>query len=368
MQQMWTKAQEKIAEGVSSSHIVGSYGKLCTRLILHVLKKEKSGREPKGFSTLTQIKELCEKDLASSQSNAEPRAKPRAATIETLEDCRDPKQNAFKQHKHLQIGELYTCSKYPGKIYKLDKCLETGFEFVHTPLLGVSQTSVTMPLKDDPDKEACKLSQWKPFKAEMPRKLTETTAMSFKPEHCPAFAEEIRRARLQLQVSEHFATSMRATDTDLLAFCCYPQSLCTSQRVTAKALQFYATGKLSEALAPGKPADLLRNIVLRDSASGSEYILQPPKQTVDWKAQDFAEAHKKFYLAPYFWVKPASKDEDANMTLGLEAVGDVYLPYFTNPKAIAVHQQLLYSTAQVKAAMEKALPEGKKRKANAITK
>ena len=76
------------------------------RTVLHVLNKEKVGREPKGFENLQAIGELFAKELMGHAADAASVS----ATEDSQQSVRDvltasPQELALLQNQHMQIGE-----------------------------------------------------------------------------------------------------------------------------------------------------------------------------------------------------------------------------------------------------------------------
>ena len=84
----------------------GAFGRLCVRTVLHVLNKEKVGREPKGFENLNAIGELFAKELMSHA----PDALSMTSTDDSQQSVKDvltasAQELALLQNQHMQIGE-----------------------------------------------------------------------------------------------------------------------------------------------------------------------------------------------------------------------------------------------------------------------
>ena len=84
----------------------GPFGRLCVRTVLHVLNKEKVGREPKGFENLNAIGELYAKELMGHESEAASHS----VSDESQQSVRDvlkatPQELALLQNQHMQMGE-----------------------------------------------------------------------------------------------------------------------------------------------------------------------------------------------------------------------------------------------------------------------
>ena len=87
---------------------VASFGNLCVRAVLHLLGKEKMGREPKGFHDLKEIGRKFVDDLNSKGKKAEcdDSKKDEGFTMHNLVDA-SASQVAMVQNDHMEVDKLY---------------------------------------------------------------------------------------------------------------------------------------------------------------------------------------------------------------------------------------------------------------------
>ena len=99
------KLKEKAPADVSK---VASFGKLCVRAVLHLLGKEKLGREPKGFTDLQEIGRKFLADLKSKGNVAESddSKKDEGFKMHDLVGA-SASQVAMVQNDHMEVDKLY---------------------------------------------------------------------------------------------------------------------------------------------------------------------------------------------------------------------------------------------------------------------
>ena len=84
-----------------------AFGKLCCRVLLHYLGKEKQHREPTGFENLAKIAELFTKDLSGKQGGKVGTAEEAKEQELKVTNCFSAEASslALLQNPHLKIGE-----------------------------------------------------------------------------------------------------------------------------------------------------------------------------------------------------------------------------------------------------------------------
>ena len=98
------KANSPVAENLQ----VASFGRLCVRCILHILQKEKLGREPKGFLDLEEIAKLFAIDLAAigARASSSKASQQEGLKVENLLEA-PPAKVALLQNDHMELGHLH---------------------------------------------------------------------------------------------------------------------------------------------------------------------------------------------------------------------------------------------------------------------
>ena len=94
-----------MASKSAESQTVGAFGRLCVRVCLHVLNKEKAGREPDGFEDLQQIAGKFAEDLqgmAPMQAEASSSTDIQVSNVLSASKA----ELALLQNKHIKVGEM----------------------------------------------------------------------------------------------------------------------------------------------------------------------------------------------------------------------------------------------------------------------
>ena len=86
---------------------VGAFGRLCVRVCLHVLNKEKAGREPDGFEDLQEIAGKFTEDL-QGMAQVQAAASPSSTAIQVSNVLSASKAElALLQNKHIKVNEMH---------------------------------------------------------------------------------------------------------------------------------------------------------------------------------------------------------------------------------------------------------------------
>ncbi|CAL1171611.1 unnamed protein product [Cladocopium goreaui] len=136
----WEVIQKSTAEQATK---LAAFGRLCTRLTLHVLKKEKHGREPAGHESINAICTLFAADLAggAKPSVRKEEAKPTVELEVKNVLASTPAELALLQNPHMKQGQLYTCSKEHGnKIWTFLNSSASKVKFSHQPVFGPAES------------------------------------------------------------------------------------------------------------------------------------------------------------------------------------------------------------------------------------
>lgn len=123
------------------------FGRLCLRTILHLLGKEKSGRDPTQFPSLEDIKAKFEDELKTGcqqQPSKPASSQPKTADAVSLQDGQNPMFMAGLKVQ-LEVGKAYTHKDYANMIFTLDKMDGTHAHLSYRDLV----TNKTASLKLD---------------------------------------------------------------------------------------------------------------------------------------------------------------------------------------------------------------------------
>ena len=167
MEGVLKKGWDQMNQSSSSKPLAAlAFGKLCVRMTLHLLSKEKFSRDAP-FESFAKIVDQFHEDLldvnlkaSSSSSVAATPAQPNQKNA--VQDMLNAKAAdvAKLEHPHLEVAGLYVNSKEHGeKVFKLLSFQENHVDFQHQPLFEAAE-KVEVPFKD--------LKQWKSTKKCMP--------------------------------------------------------------------------------------------------------------------------------------------------------------------------------------------------------
>ena len=347
----WNSLQQLITAGqVTEQLAVQCFGKLQVRVILHILKKEKHGREPKGYKDLAEIFKLYEQELAGKTALEATSAKS-SEGAKTLQE-QTPSAIALMKNKQLKLGELYTNPLHvqvdPGKIYQFTKITDSFATFMHTPLFGQAEVL---------DMLLTELKQWRHHTGKAPVLVPTALALSCSPENSTSILQDVITSRAFLMLHEFYSGNVPSVDS--FYFSCNPASVHAAKKFATspapKTLKLYPLGNLH--LIPAVQADKHSCVLkFKDTSKSSDVFhlaLTPPKSALNLSKLD---ENSKTILIPYFWVTGTSEEEAANLERHLFDVKDgdqvLTVPLFRNTKPIPPQTALHFF---------KAKPEPKKR-------
>jgi len=96
-----------VASNATESQTVGAFGRLCVRVCLHVLNKEKAGREPDGFEDLQEIAGKFTEDL-QGMAQVQAAVSPSSTDIQVSNVLSASKAElALLQNKHIKVNEMH---------------------------------------------------------------------------------------------------------------------------------------------------------------------------------------------------------------------------------------------------------------------
>lgn len=372
-------------KSAATEHVkVASFGKLCVRCILHLLGKEKYGREAAFKGGFNEIADAFADDLQKKTASAESGQgkKEEILKLENLVGAK-PFEVALLQHDHLQIGKLHlglvlklkqllfhlvkngsptfpnVCARFwmllgfhicllrysnmkvgSSKVFELVKCEDDGFTFVHSPFFG--------------PKEALKvafeeLSKWKKHKGGAPTACSKDMLQKLLVHNSVALQDEMAKCTVQKVLLE--TCQQHTMDNQTLLFTQNPTGAWAAKNLKKGELKLYPAGTVSK---------------LKQSPKG--------KLTALYNGQHFAIAsfarandfdEEKGVMDPFFWVKSSSDPDEVTMVVSTQVIDKVQLPLLTNAKALKAGEQLVVlkpSEENQEAAASGSAPQAKKRK------
>ena len=126
------------------------FGKLCVRLVLHLLSKEKYSRDHPFESAQAIVDEFANDLLngnmqASSSVAAAAKAKAGQASANEVKDLLNASAKAMAQleYPHLLLDCFYVNpSLHEEQVFKLKRWTESAVEFIHTPIFGPEESEL----------------------------------------------------------------------------------------------------------------------------------------------------------------------------------------------------------------------------------
>ena len=122
------------------------FGKVCLRVTLHLLKKEKQGRDTTEFTCLPEIEDAFGADLALAGNKVPATSKKPPAKKECAVSLQEGQSPLFMAGLKvaLEIGEHYVHKDYPHMIFKLDKLDSHSAYFSSTDLVSKETTTLKL--------------------------------------------------------------------------------------------------------------------------------------------------------------------------------------------------------------------------------
>ena len=301
----WATLEKLRAEGkVAEPKAVSCFGKLQVRVILHILKKEKSGREVKVYKDLPEILKAYEEELKATAPS--PSA---AATADTSGQVKSlaeqtPSVLALMKHKHLKINEHYTNAaneKTQGKIFKFTKISNDCASFKHQPLFGIADV-VEAKLED--------LKDWKAFAGKPPVLVNSALALSCSASNSSVVLQEAVTSKAYVMLHSAFMANNPAQDS--FHFSCNPMNVHSAKKFTSKNLKLFPLGSLTfiEASKASKHGCV---VTFKDASVGADVFhlaVQQPRASLNL---DQIGANEKAVLVPFWWVTNTSEEDMANL-------------------------------------------------------
>lgn len=288
-----------------------AFGHLAVRLVLHLLGKEKWGRED-GYASFSACVEQFGDDLKGKTHSSSPSA-PEEGSSGVVTDLltAKPKEKALLAHPNIAVGGKYLHKDHGDQIFELMKIEDDGAFFVHVPIFG-------MPVEVKAGLDA--LNEWKKTKKE-PHLLLESDIVKKRlPHNAPVFAEEALKAEAQHLLFQAYQHSSKPSE-DQLGFAYNPHGLVCLKKVKKKGLQLYPIGLL------GKFKE----------GSKATYVV--------FKGSKFSITHLKTWnptmkpedpgmLCPYFAIKSTDDSDWVNMHMIWVQYEGLRLPILENPDGL----------------------------------
>lgn len=137
------------ADKSKSQRSLGALGKLMTRTVLHILGKEKNGRDPP-FASLTEISSLFAEAMSSSGKKATSKPEPKSPDelhkladdmATSLTDAKSAASMALKKNTHIEVDGIYVHASADGfwKYVKINEEDEAAHLCLYFLVLSIKQ-------------------------------------------------------------------------------------------------------------------------------------------------------------------------------------------------------------------------------------
>ena len=183
-----------------------AFGHLAVRLVLHLLAKEKWGRE-EGFESFSACVEQFGEDLKGKTQSSSPRALEEGSSgVFTDLLTAKLKEKALLAHPNIAVGGRYLHKNYEDQIFELMKIEDDGAFFVHVPIFG-------MPLEVKAGLDA--LNEWKKTKKEPHVLLDSDIVKKRLPHNARVVADEVLKAEAQHLLFQAYQHSSKPSEDQL---------------------------------------------------------------------------------------------------------------------------------------------------------
>ena len=309
------------------------FGRLSSRVILFVLKKQNQGLEAFTFAGFAAIKQAFHAELAAygihqegavapvatpASSSAASASKAPASLQEVSDPCWIAQQNGFV------IGSFFTDKKAANAIVELVAFCDAGATFQKFDLSGVQPAPFTVAFAD-------LASHFAEFKSKLPAKVKDGAHFThmFSNHACVKFD--------QLRVSAYIAMTEagklhEAAEKKYLSFLINPFELRTKVIVPAGALKLFPMTELSRFFRAS-----VTSTHVATSKAGQLYM-EAPQRIKDTDAATW-NAHVMF--VGFWWVANTDKAELATMKLTTCKIGTWTFPMYENVKALPAWTKLV---------------------------
>ncbi|CAE7351248.1 unnamed protein product [Symbiodinium sp. CCMP2592] len=297
-----------------------SFGILCLRCCLHVVDKEKMGREGKTFSSLTAIFQAFEVDIAGSAPPAptsSPTASSTSAPLVALGEAYDPLWLA-QQKMDIKKGLLYT---YDEGLWRL---VDLSSDKLVLEAAGLFQTGQAEIATSD-----C-LKLLKLSKSPAPFILQTKDALANHPSR--SLQAESKQADLWTMLLAA-AEKLEKKVFDMVGIEGISKKLYTKQKIKAGELLLVPVTDTASKLTLKAPGDSQKHAVLEDNAGTMFFVLPPKALKLATESSPLTGSTAPFWYVPH-------DDEDGNLDLKAVQFRNCSIYCLTNPKGIEKHTEL----------------------------
>ena len=326
------------------------FGKLCVRLVLHLLSKEKYSRDHP-FESAEAIVDEFANDLlngnmqTSSSVAAAAKAKAGQASANEVKDLLNASAKAIAQleYPHLLLDCFYVNpSLHEEKVFKLKSWTESAVEFTHTPIFGPEESELC---------EFSKLNSWKATKKGMPQRCTQEMALLKAVHTSDGFRADLKKAEVQSLLLKAYKDHVGTVHNSLVFAHLPAPALFCDVKVKKGALTLYPAGTIQSL--KGKDLKKVKGVLVEYQSE--HFLVQPYKAF-----KDFDDDSADGALIPYNFVGKTSEEMDVTMVVKMVTYDGLKIPVLTNEKALTPESQLLQAEPLDDEALK--APASKKRK------
>eukprot|EP00438_Fugacium_kawagutii_P022896 Skav224158 [mRNA] locus=scaffold2007:112782:115211:+ [translate_table: standard] len=319
------------ASSASENKKIATFGRLAVRACLHVLQKEKMGREVDGHKDLKTIGQLLVDKLNLSQAaqNEDPKKEVALQVCDTLNMSQA--EMAFLQNGHMKVAEKYINSKDHGnKIFVLLEAKADHMLFERKPLFTTAET-VQVPF--------AKLKEWKLCKAPVPAMCDHLVAEAHMCHKSDMVALELQKSHVQNTLLQ--ACMDNVVSSADVAFTSHPAQVWSLKKFAKGKLKLYPCGIVSA----------LKGVVVPEKiyikAFGKMWLVSPMKALRNFTP----EPNEIGLLAPFWWVKYATAEQQVSMVFSEVTLEGCKIPVLQNNAPLNPHGCLVLEN--VKASKKK---------------
>ena len=248
------------------------FGKLCVRLVLHLLSKEKYSRDHPFESAQAIVDEFANDLLngnmqASSSVAAAAKAKAGQASANEVKDLLNASAKAMAQleYPHLLLDCFYVNpSLHEEQVFKLKRWTESAVEFIHTPIFGPEESELC---------EFSKLNSWKPTKKGMPQRCTQEMALLKAVHTSDGFRADLKKAEVQSLLLKAYKDHVGTVHNSLVFAHLPAPALFCDVKVKKSALTLYPAGTIQSL--KGKDLKKVKGVVVEYQSE--HFLVQPYK-------------------------------------------------------------------------------------------
>ena len=319
------------------------FGRFLTRVMLHILNKEKAGREMQCFPNLTAINERFKEEVLQRQRTATlsaPVCSGSSSTeIRTLADASDPAKIALLNNPHMEEGQFYTHKDHKDNIFQFTEISMVCVTMVARPLFG-AEVVVKVNFAD--------LKSWRRTKADRPVACSAALAEQLQPLEAHSLRDHLQVAQVFAALTaahKKYTVDVANYSFSDLVFVQNPSAVYTNRNFKKHELKLLPAGLVSRVLSSstGPPVNCMLRDMTPPTMFGVPFAVSPPRCSANFARSNLRnslEAGDTSVLVPYFWVGQASDQQTDSINMELSSImweGWLQIPMLTNPSSIKKH-------------------------------